>query len=133
MIKVAEKNRDEFKAMDTLEKKADATSYRAKGGYYTLFHALLASDLPEDEKRPKRMAHEGFEILLAGSDTTARTMGIAVYHLLANKEIALRLRAELETVMPNPQDIVELRTLEALPWLVSSQIPRTRGGDHRRY
>ena len=134
MIQVAQKNVQEHESMDSLEKKQDATSYRARGGYHTLFHALLNSDLPKDEKRPQRMAHEGFEILLAGSDTTARTMGIAVYHTLANKDVAVRLREELESVMPNPQDIVELKVLETLPWLSSIIKEALRIGkitDHR--
>ncbi|RAK99752.1 cytochrome P450 [Aspergillus ibericus CBS 121593] len=84
---------------------------------HTLFHALTASSLPEDEKRPTRMAHEGFEILLAGSDTTARTMGIAAYHVMANAPIKQRLLEELKTVMPDPEDTVELKVLESLPFL----------------
>lgn len=85
----------------------------------SLFHALMASRLPEAEKRPKRMAHEGFEILLAGSDTAARTMGVAIYHILANPEIKCRLQVELDTAIPNSYDQIELRVLEQLPFLVS--------------
>lgn len=121
MIKFVEKTCKEVEAAKSLEKPQHLESSTGKRSYHNLFHALLASNLPEEEKRPTRMAHEGFEVLLAGNDTTARTMGIAVYHLLANKHIALRLREELETVMPNPQDVIELRTLEGLPWLVSFQ------------
>lgn len=83
-----------------------------------LYHALLSSSLPPEEKEAKRMAHEGFEILLAGSDTTARTMGIAFYHVMANPYVGKRLKTELETVMINPHGQVDLRKLEALPWLV---------------
>ncbi|OOG00947.1 hypothetical protein ASPCADRAFT_125952 [Aspergillus carbonarius ITEM 5010] len=83
----------------------------------SLFHALMASRLPEAEKRPKRMAHEGFEILLAGSDTAARTMGVAIYHILANPEIKCRLQVELDTAIPNSYDQIELRVLEQLPFL----------------
>ncbi|KAL4783634.1 cytochrome P450 [Aspergillus varians] len=49
----------------------------------------MASSLPDNNKRPKQMAHEGFEILLAGSDTDARTMDIAAYQA----EIARRARS----------------------------------------
>lgn len=118
MINLAKKACQQQESMASLEKQENVVSSRAKHNYHNLFHALLSSDMPEEEKRPERMAHEGFEILLAGSDTTARTMGIAVYHLLANKDIALRLREELKTVMPTPQCVIDLRVLESLPWLV---------------
>ena len=85
----------------------------------SLFAALLSSNMPQEEKRPRRMAHEGFEVLLAGSDTTARAMGIAVYHVLANEKIKLNLKEELEMIMPDPRQRVSLRVLEKLPWLVS--------------
>ena len=103
----------------TIAEKTGINKAKKEHFFHNLYHALLAANLPEDEKRPERMAHEGFEILLAGSDTTARTMGIAVYHLIANPSIAQRLREELKAVMPRPQDTVELRILHELPWLVS--------------
>ena len=118
MIDLAKKAKAEHKEKSIAENtginKANKEQF-----FHNLYHALLGSNLPEDEKRPERMAHEGFEILLAGSDTTARTMGIAVYHLIANPPIAQRLREELKTVMPRPQDIVEFKILHELPWLVS--------------
>ena len=92
--------------------------------FHNLFHAILSSSLPQNEKQPQRMAHEGFEILLAGSDTTARTMGIATYHLIANPHIVQKLREELKTVMPNTQDTIEIQTLLALPGLVSNPAER---------
>jgi cytochrome P450 len=61
----------------------------------------------ETEKRPERRAHEEVEIPLAGSDTIARTMWIVVYHLLAKPAAALRLRRELEMVIPKPHDIID--------------------------
>ena len=85
----------------------------------SLFHALMSSGLPENEKDPRRMAHEGFEILLAGSDTTARTMGVAVYHIIANPNVMHRLQEEVKRAIPDPHQFVEARVLEALPWLVS--------------
>lgn len=85
---------------------------------HTLYLSLLSSSMPQSEKLPTRMAHEGFEILLAGSDTTARTMGIAAYHVMANPSVAKELLEELKTVMPGPHSPVTLRALEQLPYLV---------------
>ena len=124
MIDLAEKARVEHKEM-SIARNTGINKANKEQFSYNLFHALLASNLPEDEKRPERLAHEGFEILLAGSETTARTMGIAVYHLIANPPVAQRLREELRTLIPEPHEIVELRLLHELPWLVS--VRRTSG------
>ncbi|MCJ1318995.1 hypothetical protein MMC15_004327 [Xylographa vitiligo] len=134
MIRLADKSRQEHEATQRLEKLQGIQIDSEKRNYDSLYHAILASSLPEEEKRPERMAHEGFEVLLAGSDTTARTMGIAVFHVLANKDIQVRLRKELETVMPDPQSVIELRTLQGLPWLNSIIKEALRIGkvtDHR--
>ncbi len=119
MIQIAENNCQEHTAIDSGEdRKKGATKYKSQGVHQNLFQALLASDLPADEKLPGRMAHEGFEILLAGSDTTARTMGVAVYHITANFDIMIRLQKELEGAMPDPHCVIDLKLLENLPWLV---------------
>lgn len=122
MINMAKEHREEYLALTGQEKNVVSEETARGPRQHTLFHSLTASSLPEDEKRPKRMAHDGFEILLAGSDTTARSMGIATYHIIANPEINQRLLEELRTVMPNPRNKVELKALENLPFLVSRQI-----------
>ena len=127
MIEFAKRAQTEYGEMEKQQQQKDIsetegrTATKAAKRFHNLFHALLASSLPQEEKRPERMAHEGFEILLAGSDTTARTMGVAVYHLVANPEAGKRLQDELRSVMPNPKDVVDLSTLESLPWLVSHE------------
>lgn len=65
------------------------------------------------------MAQEMFSILTASGDTIGRTLTMAVYHLLANPDHLGKLREELASVMPGPNDEVELQQLESLPWLVS--------------
>lgn len=138
MISLATRAQDEHEKLQFEVKTYDiagtTTTKRAEQNHHNLFHALLASSLPEDEKQPKRMAHEGFEILLAGSDTTARTMGVAVYHTLANPYIVQRLKEELKAVMPLPDSSVEVKVLETLPWLTSIVKESLRIGkitDHR--
>ena len=42
-----------------------------------------------------------------------------IYHILANSDIHERLRAELMEAIPRPDDMVEWRVLEGLPYLVS--------------
>jgi cytochrome P450 len=133
MISLADRHRKEFLAENYSEKHAKSEKEARGSRQHTLFHALTASGLPDDEKRPKSMAHEGFEILLAGSDTTARTMGIAAYHVMANPNIAQRLHDELKTAMPYPQDKVELKVLEQMPWLVRANFSLSHGIRPRKY
>lgn len=118
MINAAQRDLDNHNAL--VQKEGLPTIETRKAPHaHTLYHSLIASSMPESEKRPARMAHEGFEILLAGSDTTARTMGIAAYHVMANPPIANRLLEELKTVMPGPHSRVTIKELEQLPYLVS--------------
>ncbi|KAL3440938.1 cytochrome P450 [Aspergillus insuetus] len=50
--------------------------------------------------------------------TAARTMGVAIYHIVANPEIKQCLKRELSTAMPGLYDHIELKLLEQLPlWL----------------
>lgn len=64
------------------------------------------------------MAEEAMTLLTASGDTGARTLTVAMYHLHANPQCLQRLREELKSVMPKATDDVEVKKLEALPWLV---------------
>lgn len=57
--------------------------------------------LPEKEKETKRLADEAMVLLIAGSETTASTLVALVYHLLADRALLGRLRAELATALPD--------------------------------
>ncbi|KAL8722842.1 MAG: hypothetical protein Q9225_000729 [Loekoesia sp. 1 TL-2023] len=86
----------------------------------TVFESILASKgLSAKEKEADRIAQEGFVVLVAGGETTARVLTTATYHLLADKRSALkRLKEELATVMVEPDTQVPVKVLEQLPWLV---------------
>lgn len=55
-------------------------------------------------------------LVIAGSETTASTMAAIVYHVLADPKLLVRLKAELESVMPTT-DMVEPTALSGLPFL----------------
>ena len=95
-----------------------------------VFESILASKvLPTKEKEANRIAQEGFVVLVAGGETTARVLTTATFHILAKKEtVLLRLKEELATVMVDPDTQVDVKTLEQLPWLVS---PLSRDGNGR--
>lgn len=74
--------------------------------------------MPESEKKTERLKEEAYVIVIAGTDTTATTLGALTYHLLANPRILNKLKTELETAMPDPNEPPTL-ALETLPYLVS--------------
>ncbi|CAD6568443.1 MAG: hypothetical protein ASARMPRED_001717 [Alectoria sarmentosa] len=86
-----------------------------------VFESILASKvLPTKEKEANRIAQEGFVVLVAGGETTARVLTTATFHILAKKEtVLLRLKEELATVMVDPDTQVDVKTLEQLPWLTA--------------
>lgn len=84
-----------------------------------IFHGILSNvEIPAEEKKPRRITQEGFLVMAAGGETTARVLTTGTFHLLANKDMVVRLKAELRSIMPEPTSKVHLKTLEQLPWLV---------------
>ena len=86
----------------------------------SIFRAILSSSLPTDEKKRNRIAQEGFVVIAAGGETTARVLATASFHLLANRDsVLVKLKDELVTTMEDPNTRPNIGTLEKLPWLVS--------------
>lgn len=85
----------------------------------TIFHALLESNLPAEEKKHWRLWQEGQVLIGAGADTTANALTITHFHVLNNPEVYRSLKIELEMALPNKYDQFELRVVDQLPYLVS--------------
>ncbi|KAL9092331.1 MAG: hypothetical protein Q9165_004505 [Trypethelium subeluteriae] len=84
----------------------------------TVFQTILLSNLPPEEKSRERLRQEGFVFMAAGGETVGRTIMSATYYIIANKDRVLpRLKQELATVIPDPAQPADVRTLETLPWL----------------
>lgn len=83
----------------------------------TIFHEVLRSDLPEAEKSTSRLVEEASVLTIAGADTTALTLTCLSYQVLSNRAIFDRLRAELESVMPDPNQAPDPVKLDHLPFL----------------
>ncbi|KAI1282958.1 putative benzoate 4-monooxygenase cytochrome P450 [Xylaria sp. FL0933] len=62
----------------------------------SIFHHILKSNLPESEKDSGRLQREAFALLAAGTITTASTLSIITFYVLANPHIESRLRDELK-------------------------------------
>ncbi|CAD6447091.1 62617b23-89bd-4035-8aed-b9edcdd21241 [Sclerotinia trifoliorum] len=85
----------------------------------TIFHEILKSDLPPEEKSEKRLHDEAQVVVAAGIETTQWTLTVAMFYLLDNSELLSKLRAEILTVFPDPSSPPSLATLEKLPYLTA--------------
>lgn len=84
----------------------------------TIFHGIMQADLPPAEKTADRLADEAFVLLVAGAETTARTLCVILCHLLSKPSVLTRLRAELDPVIKgNQPQLPPSRVLEELPLL----------------
>lgn len=103
-------------AEDSLVKKKnqDSDSYTND----TIFDALVSPSVPPQEKTLDRLEDESALLLGAGTETTARAIAVSMFHLMNNKEMGLKLREELKTVLKTPQSKASWTDLERLPYLV---------------
>jgi cytochrome P450 len=99
-------------------READGEKYQEKE-HPTIFYEIIHSDLPPQEKTPKRLQAEAAAILGAGAVTTAWTLSVAMYHLAVQPQKLERLRTEIRSIMPDPQKPAKLQQLEQLPYLTA--------------
>lgn len=85
----------------------------------TIFHDILASDLPKEELSLHRLTQEAMSISGAGIETTMWTLSVATFHVLWNPKIYASLKAELDEAMPDPNYILPWAQLERLPYLTA--------------
>jgi cytochrome P450 len=85
----------------------------------TIFHEILAGDLPAEEKTFNRLRKEGMSLLGAGTETVAWTLSVTTYHILANPEIHLKLIQELRPIFEKARGQPSWTQLEQLPYLNS--------------
>lgn len=83
----------------------------------TIFHEIMRADIPTIEKQTRRLSDEVVVLLIAGSDTTASTMAAIVYHLLADRALLARLKAELIEAIPEPNQLPVAEKLDKLKLL----------------
>lgn len=84
-----------------------------------MFHHLRDDpNLPAAEKAVDRLQQEGQVLVLAGSETTAKTLGIIMFHLLDQPEWLSKVRSEVQTVM-SPKGHPKWTDLERLPHLAA--------------
>lgn len=65
----------------------------------TIFHEILDSKLPPEEKTIARLGDEASVTLAAGTLTTSWTLSVALYYLLTTPSVLQKLKTELEKGM----------------------------------
>lgn len=85
----------------------------------TLIEAIAGPKVPEHLKTPQRLMNDGFALTIGGTETTARSLAVGMYHLIDRPEILSKLREELKQVMPTPDSRPTWNELEKLPYMVS--------------
>jgi len=83
----------------------------------TIFHEVLNSDLPPEEKSDARLGDEAQLIVAAGLITTSWALTVASFHIINNPNVSQRLRTELETIVSTSSSTFDWHKLEQLPYL----------------
>ena len=83
----------------------------------TIFHEVLNSDLPLEEKSDARLGDEAQLIVAAGLITTSWALTVASFHIINNSNVSQRLRTELETIVSTSSSTFDWHKLEQLPYL----------------
>jgi cytochrome P450 len=83
----------------------------------TIFHELLNSNLPVEEKSDARLGDEAQLIVAAGLITTSWALSVASFHIINNTQISQTLREELAAAGPVPTGPLDWHRLEQLPYL----------------
>lgn len=83
----------------------------------TIFHDLLRADLPESERATGRLAEEAVLLVGAGTHTSSWCLTVIAFHLISKPILLRRLKDELRTVSPGPDNELAIQDLEKLPFL----------------
>lgn len=86
----------------------------------SIFDALVGPHVPPQEKTLERLVDESALLIGAGTETTARAIAVAMFHVIGNRDIYRILREELKAVLPQPTSKATWTELEQLPYLVST-------------
>ena len=83
----------------------------------TIFHEILESDLPSQEKTADRLEQEAQNIIGARLVTTAWALAVSSYYIINSPEIYKKLHDEVVEDIPDPSKFPSWAQLEKLPYL----------------
>ena len=108
---------------DVVAQQSTAQTKSMETSRKTIFDALSDPSVPPQERSPRRVEDEGLIVVVAGTETTARTLTLAAFYIYQSKTLLIRLRDELRLVMPTPSTEASWLQLEQLPYLVCHLTP----------
>ncbi|KAE8359938.1 cytochrome P450 [Aspergillus caelatus] len=103
---------------------AEASSVR------TVFDALVAANVPENEKTLLRLEEEAAAIFGAGTETVSRALSVALFHLLKDRNMMYKLQLELKSVAfgkTAPPTSTQLAQLPYLTGIVKESLRLSMG------
>ncbi|KAG0650454.1 Cytochrome P450 monooxygenase orf6 [Hyphodiscus hymeniophilus] len=93
--------------------------YQIDVKHKTIFHDILDSDIPPQEKTADRLWQEAQTIVSAGTVTTATTLSSMLVYLLLDPPKLHALLQELEEAIPDISKPASHKELEKLPYLTA--------------
>ncbi|KAL8963878.1 MAG: hypothetical protein Q9183_004881, partial [Haloplaca sp. 2 TL-2023] len=101
----------------------------------TIFHEMIENDqIKPEEKTQGRLESEGLGLIGAGAVTTAFTLSMISYHVIANPQTLQKLQDELAQASPKMSSPPTWNELEQLPYLgaiIQEGLRRASGVSHR--
>lgn len=88
-----------------------------KPAHPTIFHELLRSNLPVQEKTRERLFQEAQTVLGAGTETVSSTLSHLIFYLLQTPGAYAKVKAELHNLAPHADAVPTWSQLEQLPYL----------------
>ncbi|KAJ5822443.1 hypothetical protein N7447_004783 [Penicillium robsamsonii] len=140
------RNRALFKDMIQTAVEEEQNGQLDKSASRSIFQDILQSNLPPSDKTPARLSAEAGLLVMAGTETTARSLAVILFLLLDTPHVLDRVRKELAQHMPRPDSRISLAELEAIPYfsamitegvrlshVVSSRMPRYAPEEELKY
>lgn len=85
----------------------------------TIFHSIVSSTLPPQEKSPSRLWQDAVAVVVAGTLTTSTVLSVTTFHLLKQPATLRKLKEELASVVADSKNLPPSATLEKLPYLTA--------------
>ncbi|KAE8422352.1 cytochrome P450 [Aspergillus pseudocaelatus] len=92
----------------------------ANNKHRTIYDQLTHPSIPAKERSLQRLQDEGLLLISAGTETTARALTTACFHIASDDHVRARLRDELRTVLSTPTSPITWSELERLPYLTGT-------------
>ncbi|KAL8869024.1 MAG: hypothetical protein Q9198_007995 [Flavoplaca austrocitrina] len=98
---------------------AESRQKSSRAALPPLFEHIHSSGFPVHEKSIHRLTQEGFSVVVAGGETSARILAYGIFYILTHPQVLRQMQHELDATMPDASKIPPIRVLEDLPYLTA--------------